>query len=352
SGVNPLAGVSNTQGTADMGCLPNFYPGYQRVSNATAQQKFEEAWGYPLGTTPGLTLTEVFPAIKAGKVKALYVVGHNPLLSHPDVSQVEAALDNIDFLVVQDIFLTETARLAHVVLPAATFAEKEGTFTNTERRVQQLNPVILPPGEAKPDWWITCQLAQRMGGWGFSFDSPSQIMEEIALLAPVYGGMTYPQLENGGRQWPCPTLNHPGTPIVERQGRFQFTPIEYRPVAEMTDADHPLILITGRSLWQFNAGNMTREVQGLNDLMGEAVVEINPQDAASLNLAEGELVSVVSRLGRVKAKAKLNAGLRSGTLFMAFHAPEVRANLLTQTTLDPKAETPALKTCAVSLEKN
>jgi len=357
SGVNPLRGQNNVQGACDMGALPNVYPGYQAIADPAIKEKFETAWDCSLPAQPGLTITEILDAAYNGQIKAVYIIGENPVLSDPQARHVEEALQKLEFLAVQDIFLTETARLAHIVLPGVTFAEKDGTFTNTERRVQRVRKAIEPIGNAKPDWWITCQIAQRMGkGNSFDFTHPSQIMDEIARLAPSYGGISYKRLEEGGLQWPCPTKEHPGTPILHTKlftrGKGQFIPLEYKPPVESPDDDYPLLLTTGRSLFQFHTGTMTRKVKGLNVLRGEELVEINPQDASALGIVDGETVKVVSRRGAVVAKAKMTEASPVGVVFMTFHFAESPTNQLTNPALDPMSKIPELKVCAVRIEKN
>jgi formate dehydrogenase alpha subunit len=355
SGVNQLSDQNNLQGACDMGCLPNFYPGYQAVADAKARKKFETAWDCALPQGQGLTLTEIFDAAFAGRIQALYLVGHNPVLSNPDAKHVAEALKRLEFMVVQDIFLTETAQLAHVVLPAATFAEEDGTFTNTERRVQRVRQALKPIGNSRPNWWITCQIAKMLGGKGFDFAHPSQVMDEVASLTPSYRGISYRRLEKGGLQWPCSSKRHPGTPFLHREkfarGKGHFTPLEYKPSLEQPDRDFPLLLTTGRSLYQFHTGTMTRKVSGLNMLKGEELVEINPNDAEALGIFEGERVQVISRRGRVMAKARVTEKSPPGVVFMTFHFAESATNLLTNPALDPVAKTPELKVCAVRLEK-
>ena len=355
TGVNPLRGQNNVQGACDMGALPNVFPGYQSVADPDMRAKFEKAWGSNLSESPGLTLTEMIGAADQGQVKAIYLVGENPLLSEPDAHHAEEALKKLDFLVVQDIFLTETAQLAHVVLPAASFAEKDGTFTNTERRVQRVRKAIEPKGDSKPDWWITCQIAKRLGAEGFDFDNPLQIMDEIAQLTPSYAGISYERLENGGLQWPCPTKEHPGTPIIHTQrftrGKGRFLPLEYKPSLELPDGEYPLILTTGRSLYHFHTGTMTRKVSGLNVLNGEELVEMNPEDAQNLGIADGDRVRVASRRGEVEARAKVTEASPPGVISMSFHFTETRTNLLTNPGLDPVAKIPELKVCAVWVKK-
>ncbi|MFC1897294.1 formate dehydrogenase subunit alpha [Chloroflexota bacterium] len=356
TGVNPLRGQNNVQGACDLGALPNVYTGYQAVADPAIREKFEAAWGCSLPSAPGMTITEVIPAAYEGKIRALYLIGENPVLSEPDAEHAREALERLDFFVVQDIFLTETARLADVVLPGATFAEKDGTFTNTERRVQRVRKAIEPIGNSKPDWWITCQVAQRMVSKGFDFTCPSQIMEEIASLTPSYGGIAYSRLDNGGLQWPCPTQDHPGTPILHvdyfTRGKGRFIPLDYKPPVELADDDYPLVLTTGRNLYHFHTGTMTRKVKGLNVLRGEGLVEINPEDASALGVTDGEMVKVVSRRGEIEVKARVTEVSPKGVVFMNFHFAESSANVLTNPALDPVAKIPEYKVCAVRIERN
>lgn len=364
-GVNPLRGQNNVQGASDMGCLPDLFPGYQRVADEKARAKFAQAWGARFGDRPGLTIVEMLNAAEQGRVKALYVTGENPAMSDPDSQHVIHCLESLDFLVVQDIFLSETGRLADVVLPAASFAEKSGTFTNTERRVQLIRPAIDPPGEARPDWEIVADLARRTlqalgrapdgpyAGWNYA--SPAQIMDEIAALVPAYGGIRYSRLERGGIQWPCPSPDHPGTPILHvgkfSRGLGKFNPVEYTPAAEMPDDRYPLILTTGRRLQHYHTGTMTRRVHGLNVLAPEELVEINARDAERLGIADGDWVRVESRRGVVKARAAVGERCKPGVVFMTFHFAEALGNVLTNPALDPVAKIPEYKACAVSIEK-
>ncbi len=356
TGVNPLRGQNNVQGACDLGALPNVYPGYQAVSDPAIREKFEAAWGGSLPSESGLTLTEILDAAYEGQIKALYLIGENPALSEPEARHAREALERLEFFVVQDVFLSETARLAHVVLPTATFAEKDGTFTNTERRVQLVRKAIEPIGNSKPDWWITCQIALRMGAKGFDFKHPSQIMDEIASLTPSYGGISYERLENGGLQWPCPTQEHPGTPILHTEqftrGKGRFIPLEYKPAMELPDDEYPLILTTGRSLYHFHTGTLTRKVKGLNILRGEEFVEINPEDASALGIADGETVKVISRRAEVMAKARVTEVSPAGVVFMTFHFAESPTNFLTNPALDPVAKIPEFKVCAVRVERS
>jgi formate dehydrogenase alpha subunit len=355
SGVNPLRGQNNVQGACDMGALPNVYPGYQSVADEIMKEKFEIAWDYHLNPTPGKTLTEIIPAARESKIKAIYLMGENPSLSDPDASHVREALSRLDFFVVQDIFLSETARMADVVLPACSFAEKDGTFTNTERRIQRVRKAIEPVGESHPDWWITCRIAQRMGARGFDFDHPARIMDEIASVTPSYGGISYNRLETESPQWPCPTEEHPGTAILHTQlfsrGKGHFVPLEYRPPAEMPDEEYPLVLTTDRNLFHFHTGTMTRRVKGLNVFRGEELVMISPQDAAALDIEDGETVRVTSRRGEVTARTSVTESVPPGTVAMTFHFAETPTNELTNPALDPVSKIPEYKVAAVRVEK-
>ncbi len=356
SGVNPLRGQNNVQGACDMGALPNVYPGYQAVANSAIREKFEAAWGCSLSSSPGLTITEIIPAAHEGRIKALYLIGENPALSEPDAGHTREALKKLEFFVVQDIFLNETAKFADIVLPAVSFAEKDGTFTNTERRVQRVRKAIEPIGNSKPDWWITCQIAGRLGGRGFDFSHPAEIMAEIASLTPSYQGISYDRLENGGLQWPCPDREHPGTPILHlgqfrtANGKGKFTPLEYKPPAEIPDEEYPLVLTTERSLYQYH-GTLSRKVEGLNILRSQELVEINPEDATQLGISDGEMVRVISRRGEVKVKAKVTDESPIGVVSMTFHFAESPTNVLTSPALDPVSKIPEYKVCAVRIEK-
>jgi len=355
TGVNPLRGQNNVQGACDMGALPNVFTGYQAVVNEDIRKKFEDAWGTYLPRETGLTLLEMLDAAHKKEIKALYLIGENPILSDPDSNHAKESLEKLDLFVVQDIFMSETAQLADVVLPSTSFAEKDGTFTNTDRRVQRVRKAIEPIGDAKPDWWITCQIAQKMGGKGFDFEGPSQIMEEISTLTPSYGGISFERLEDGGIQWPCPDKDHPGTPILHTEkftrGKGKFIPLEYRPPAELPDDEYPLLLTTERSKYHFHTGTMTRKVRGLNVLDGEGMVEINPEDALALGIGDGEMVKVISRRGDVMARVKVTEVTPVKVVTMNFHFAESPTNQLTNPALDPVAKIPEFKVCAVRLEK-
>ena len=354
TGVNPLRGQNNVQGACDMGGLPNVYPGYQPVTDPAVKQKFEEAWKARLPDKVGLTATEMFPAILDGRIKGMIILAENPVVSDPDSHHVEKALKALDFLLVIDIFPTPTSDFAHVVLPGASFAEKDGTFTNTERRVQLVRKAIDPPGEAKPDWQIIQELSSRFG-YPMDYDSPRSIMEEIAKLTPSYGGIRYDRLEAGGLQWPCPNLEHPGTKFLH-QGRFSrgkglFTPIEYKPPAEMPDEEYPFQLTTGRVHAHYHTGTMTRNSPSLEREIKECYLEMHPLDAVDLGVADGDWVVVASRRGSVSTRAKLTRGAGRKIVFMPFHFVESRANILTNPIFDPIAKIPEFKICAVKIEK-
>ncbi len=356
-GVNPLRGQNNVQGACDMGALPNVYPGYQRVTDEAMREKFARYHGVEQPPAQaGLTVTEMLQAAYDGTVRALYFMGENPAMSDPDSNHVRECLERAEFLVKQDIFLTETGEFADVVLPAAAFAEKEGTFTNTERRVQLVRKALEPPGEARPDWQIIAEIARRMGASGWDYASPAEIMAEVAEVTPIYGGVRFDRLEaNGGLQWPCPTPDHPGTPILHvgkfSRGRGLFSPVHHQPAAELPDDEYPLMLTTGRLLQHWHTGTMTRRVEGLNFLAPEERVEINTQDAARLGIADGDWIRVSSRRGSVTARARVFDRPRPGLVFMTFHFAEALGNVLTNNVVDPVAKIPEYKVCAVKVEK-
>ncbi len=355
TGVNPLRGQNNVQGACDMGGLPNVYTGYQSVVDPNVKKKFEDAWGHTLSGTAGLTLPDIFDAIHKGKIKAVYCIGENPAVTEADTSHAREALEKLEMFVCQDIFLNDTGELAHVILPATSFAEKDGTFTNTERRVQRVRKALDPPGSARPDWLITAQIAQKMGAKGFDWQSPSEIMDEINRLTPSYGGITFERIEKGGLQWPCPTKEHPGTAILHKEvfsrGKGKFMPLEYRPPRELPDDQFPLTLTTKRSLYHYHTGTMTRKVEGLNTLLPEEFVEINPSDAGKLTVADGEWVKVASRRGEVRVKAKVTQLTPVGVVSMDFHFAESPVNRLTNPAFDPVSKIPEFKACAVRVEK-
>jgi formate dehydrogenase major subunit/formate dehydrogenase alpha subunit len=353
-GVNPLRGQNNVQGACDMGCLPNVLTAYQSVTVPEVLEKFAKFWNVDsLPEKVGLTIVEIVNAAAKGQIRSLYVVGENPMLSDPDLHHVEEGLRNLDFLVVQDIFLTETARLADVVLPAASFAEKEGTFSNTERRVQRVRKAVDPPGQARPDWEIISEIASRMG-YGMKYTDAEAVFKEMAQVTPSYAGMTYDRLDKGGLQWPCPSQDHPGTKILHKdkftRGKGKFHAIEYIPPAEPTDQDYPFLLTTGRVLYQYHTGTMTRRSEALNACAPDCFVEVNPKDASNLGLVDGQPVKVTSRRGSLIARAQVADTTDEGTVFIPMHYFEAAVNKLTIAALDPQAKIPEYKVCAVRLE--
>jgi formate dehydrogenase major subunit len=352
-GVNPLRGQNNVQGACDMGALPNVLPGYQSISDQEAVGKFEEVWGRKLPPKPGLTLTDMWPAILEGKIKGMYIMGENPVVSDPNSKQVEASLKKLDFLVVQDIFMTETAKIANVVLPAASFAEKDGTFTNTERRVQRVRKGLDPLGDSRPDWKIICNLSEKMGA-PMNYDDPEEIMEEIARLVPIYGGIHYERLNKNGLQWPCPNWEHPGTPYLHKgsfaRGKGLFQSVEFILSDELPNEEYPFLLSTGRVLYHYNSGTMTRKVDGLNSIASQVITEIHPLDAEKNGIVDGSLVKITSRRGEITARACFTKRSPEGMVFIPFHFSEAAANILTSDTLDPVARIPAFKVCAVRVE--
>ncbi len=355
-GVNPLRGQNNVQGACDMGGLPNVFSGYQPVTDASARAKMEAAWGVKnLPDWVGLTMTGMVPAIPEGKIKALYIVGENPVISDPDSDHLVKALKQLDFLVVQDIFLTETAVLADVVLPATTFAEKAGTFSNTERRVAAVRQVIPPLGDSRPDWQIIAEISRRLG-YPMDYADPEAIFEEIRQVTPSYAGITYARLEaEGGLQWPCPTTEHPGTVYLHRgqfsRGKGAFFAIDHRDPAEMPDADYPLVLTTGRVLYQYHTGTMSRRAPGLEEKAPECLVEIAAGDAIDYGIGDGDAVRVKTRRGELVVRAQVSPKAVRGTIFMPFHFHEAAVNKLTNAALDPVAKIPEYKVCAVHIEK-
>ncbi len=352
-GVNPLRGQNNVQGACDMGALPNVFPAYQPVANDEARAKFEKAWGATLSAKPGKTVVEIMDAAHKGEIKALYVMGENPMVSDPDLAHVEASLNHLDLLIVQDIFLTETARLADVVLPSACFAEKDGTFSNTERRVQRVRKAVPAPGQARTDWEIIAGISAKMG-YPMAYASAEEIMEEIRQVTPSYAGITYQRLEKEGIQWPCPNTDHPGTRFLHRdrfsRGRGLFHAIEYVPPAELPDAEYPLLLSTGRVLYHYHTGTMTRLGKGTTERCPESLAEIHPADAEKMGIADGQIVRLTSRRGTVQAKARITPRSIQGMVFMNFHFHEAAVNLLTNPALDPVAKIPEYKVCAVRVE--
>ena len=354
TGVNPLRGQNNVQGSTDMGCIPDQYPGYQKVNLPPIKTKFEKAWGVKLSNKVGLTAMEMMGAAIKGKMKAMYIMGENPALSDPDVNHTVKALNKLDFLVVQDLFLTETAELADVVLPAASFAEKDGTFTNTERRIQRVRKALNPPGEAKEDSVIIRELSERLG-YPMKYNFTEEVFQEIGSLWQAVAGVTYGRIDKWGVQWPCPTLDHPGTPYLFKggfpRGKAAFTVVEYKPSKELPDEEYPFVLSTGRHLFLYHTGTMIRKGDALSKVLPEAYVELNPDDANKLGVNNSQKVRVSSRRGSIEVKIQVSKRVGKGMVFIPFHYKEAAANVLTNTALDPIAKIPELKVCAVKIEK-
>jgi predicted molibdopterin-dependent oxidoreductase YjgC len=369
AGLNPLRGQNNVQGASDMACAPVFLPGYQRVDNDEARTRFEEAWGGPLPAKVGLAATEMSEAMLNGSLEAMWIMGENPVMSDPNMNHAKKAFGNVKFLVVQDIFLTETAELADVVLPAAAYAEKEGTFTNTERRVQRVRQALLPPKGACDDLSIVQAIADRMnpdmdntypddyqpGPDRMDVSTAEEVFNEIAKVWPAVAGINYKRLEGDGIQWPCPAEDHPGTPVLFEagfpRGLATFTPITWRNAEELPDDEYPFILTTGRVLYQYHTGTMTRRSQVLESADRGPVVEMSPEDAERLQIANGEQVHVASRRGRITLPVFVTDRISPGVTFIPFHYKEAAANLLTNDALDPDCKIPEAKVCAVKVVK-
>ncbi len=355
SGVNPLRGQNNVQGACDMGGLPNVFTGYQKVGVAEVQKKFSDAWQAELSDKVGLTVVEMSNAMMDGSLRALYVMGENPLVTDPDLTHVEEAFKKLDLLVVQDIFLTETAKTADVVLPATSFAEKDGTFSNTERRVQLVRKALDAPGIARLDWEIVADLSTRMG-YEMSYSTSEDVFNEICRTTPQYGGITYKRMGREGIKWPCPDAEHPGTDILHTKGATRgkalFIPVEFRPPAEVPDKDYPFVLTTGRDYYQYHSATMTGRVKLLRDGCPESYLEISPEDAKKLGVSDMDVVKVKSRRGEVVARIKITSNLKPGVVFKKFHFYEGAVNRLTNPVLDPTSKIPELKVTAVSIEKH
>jgi len=354
TGVNPLRGQNNVQGACDMGALPNVYSGYQKVTEPDVRKKFEKAWGVEdLPGEVGYTVTTAIDAAAEDKLKALYIMGENPMMSDPDLNHVRKAMEKLDFIVVQDIFPTPTTEYADVILPATSYAEKDGTFTSTERRVQRIRKAIEPIGHSRADWEILCDVAQRAGYNSMKYNSAGEIMDEVASVTPIYGGMSFDRIDQVGLQWPCPNKEHPGTAVLH-SGKFSrglglFSPAEYRPSAELPDSEYPFLLSTGRCYFHFHTGTMTRRSQLLDREERFPYVELSPEDAKELGIKDRFWVYVATRRGEVKVMAHVTDVSKKGVLFMPFHFEEGPANLLTINALDPVAKIPEYKVCAAKI---
>jgi formate dehydrogenase alpha subunit len=355
TGIMALRGQNNVQGASDLGPLPATLPGYQSVTNPALRAKFEKVWGVPIDPKVGLKSVEMLDRACLGKFKGLYILGEDPAQTDPNVHEVRKALSSLDFLVVQDIFHTETTKHAHVILPGASFAEKEGTFTNGERRVQRVRKAIEPLA-GMAEWQVITKLANLMG-YPMTYNHPSEVMDEIARLVPAYGGISFKRLETESLQWPCPTQDHPGTTTMYTDlfarpgGLAQFMVLDHKGSGEVPDKKYPYVLITGRIREHYNNGSMTRRVPGIMELIGEELVEISPEDARKLKIKNGDKVKVSSRRGVVKARAKVTTRSQKGNVFMTFHYQDALTNILTSEHKDPIAGTPEYKACAVNIEK-
>lgn len=354
AGVNPLRGQNNIQGAGDSGALPNNYPGFQKVDDPKVREKFERAWGVLLDPDRGITKIAAMQRAIAGDIKAMWIVGENTLISDPDVHHTEKALDALEFLVVQDIFMTETAKKADVVLPGAAFAEVDGVFTNSERRVQRVHKAVEPPGEARPDWWIISEVGRRMGRARMEYDSSEEVFAELAELSPIYHGMSYARLGERGLQWPCPTPDHPGTEFLHRD-RFEndrgiFACVSYVAPDEVPDDEFPFFLTTGRRLATYHTNTQIGNSAGFSVLVPNEWVELHPDDATALRVRTGDWLEVRSRRGSVRARAKVTERSPQGTAFMSFAFPEESpTNRVTNPKVDPTTDTPELKVAAVAI---
>ena len=354
TGVNPLRGQNNVQGACDLGALPNVYPGYQSVEDAQIRAKFDRAWGTKLPVKSGLTVIEMIHAIEEGTIRALYMMGENPALSDPNLNRTRKALEKVDFLVSQEIFLSESAQYADVVLPSLCFAEKDGTFTNTERRIQRVRKALRPPGDARDDWQIICDISTAMG-YPMRYDGADKIMDEIAKVTPIYGGISFDRIESVGLQWPCTDKTNPGTKYLHKdkftRGKGKFHAVHFREPAESPDEEFPFILSTGRQLYQFHTGTLTRKSPAIHQKSPTGYIELHRDDAQRYGITDGDYVEVSTRRGKVVTKASVGSQVAKGWLFMPFHFAEGPANMLTIDALDPIAKIPEFKVCAAAIKK-
>ena len=356
TGLNALRGQNNVQGLNDAGANPAYLPGYQALEDPENRRKFSDAWGVEVPETPGYRLDQIMSGLHDGRVKALYLIGENPAHTEPNAHHVQHGLKNLDFVVAQDIFLNDTSREhADVVLPASSFAEKDGTFTNTERRVNRVRRAIPCPGHAREDWRIVVDLANALGA-GWSYDSAEEAWNEFADLAPNWSGIRYDRIEDVGLQWPCTDRDHPGSPYLHAPaparpgGRGKFYPVEYQPPIEQPDSEYPFVLSTGRTLYHYNSGGMTMREEGVTQKQEDPFVELNVEDAASLGVADGDWVRLVSRRGELTARAAVGERVYPGLVWMALHFAQAKVNWLTHDVGDPLIGTPEYKVCALRLE--
>ena len=355
AGVWPMRGQNNVQGNCDMGGMPEFYPGYKKSIDPATIEFFKKGWNVPeLPMGPGLTSTEMNEAALDGRLKFLYITGEDPVVCDANVKRTRQALESLDFLVVQEIFMTPTARMADVVLPAAAWAEKDGSYTSMERRVQWIDKAVEAPGEAKEGLWIMCQIARRMG-LDFPYENAAQVLQEINRLVPQYGGMTLERISKiGGLRWPCPDVNHPGTDILHTQkfstpdGKARIATVTNTPPGEQVSAEYPILLTTGRIVLHYNGGSMTMRSISLEERESELYIEINPEDAARLKLADGDMVVVTTRRGEAEARARVTEKVKPGVAFMPFHWHGT--NIITSDALDPVSKIPEYKMAACRIE--
>ena len=362
TGVNPIRGQNNVQGACDMGAMPWTYPGYQKVSVKENRKKFSKAYGVTMPSRKGYVLTEMFQSAHRGKLKAMYIMGENPVMSEPDQKHIIESMKKLEFIVVQEIFMTETSKLADVILPGNTFAERNGTYTNTERRIQRSRKAIESRGESRPDWLIICDLAKRMGydkPWAadkydsMDFPGAKEIWDEIAALTPSMAGINYGRIEKVGIQWPCPTTDHPGTKYLHKgqfaRGKGVFAAIPFKEAAELPSRGYPLILVTGRTLYHYNSGTMTLRATGVMQKQPENFIEVHFDDAKKLRIKDADKVTVKTRRGEVQAKVVLGERVKRGTIWMPFHFPENPANRLTNQAFDDITKTAEYKVCAAKI---
>ncbi len=354
TGINPLRGQNNVQGACDAGCLPNVFPGYQRVEIPEVREKFEEAWGRSLSSVPGIAASELAHRALDGSIRAAYVMGENPVLGDANVTHTKKGFEALELLIVQDIFLTETAKLADVVFPSACFAEKNGTFINTERRVQRVRKALMAPGQARDDSWVIAELSRRMG-YEMNCSSPEGVFEELGSLWPALEGISYTRIESQGVQWPCPTKNHPGTEYLYKggfpRGRAVFTSAAFDQQEKKYDNDYPFILSTGRNLFHYHFGSMTRRVGPIETHAGEAYIEIHPDDAARLSIEDAGRAKVSSSQGSIMLKVRVTDRVSIGTVFIPMHYAESAVNILTSDIhIDSFSKTPGFKITAVRVE--